>query len=85
MARLAAGHLDQYEPGTRRERGYMCGITSVYKDDCIEDAATVAATVLQESTIDATADRTANRVSNISGVEVYTQDAEWDLSDTEFD
>ena len=63
----------------------MCRITSVYKDDCIEDAATVAATVIQESTIDATADRTANRVSNISGVEVYTQDAEWDLSDTEFE
>ena len=41
MARIAAGHSDQYEPGTQRERGYMRGLSTVYRDDHIEDAATI--------------------------------------------
>ena len=67
MARLAEGHLDSYEPGTRRERGYICGISSIYKDNCIEDAATVAANAMNRDMI--------------SSIEVYTQDAEFDLDD----
>jgi hypothetical protein len=35
IARLADGHIDQYEAGTCRERSYMGGISSVYKDDYI--------------------------------------------------
>jgi len=47
MARLQAGHTDQYEAGTQRERGYMAGLSSVYKDDCIEDPAIIAAKAMQ--------------------------------------
>ena len=46
MARLKAGHTDQYKPGTRRERGYMCGITSIYKDDSKVEPAIIAATAM---------------------------------------
>ena len=67
MARLAEGHLDSYEPGTRRERGYICGISSIYKDNCIEDAATVATNIMNRDTI--------------GSIEVYTQDTEFDLDD----
>ena len=63
MARLVDGHIDQYEPGTRRERGYMCGMSSIYKEDCIEDVATIAVRSMQESTV---------RISIINGVEVFT-------------
>jgi hypothetical protein len=48
IARLQAGHIDLYKPGTRRERGYMSGIASVYKDDCIDDASTIASSALQK-------------------------------------
>ena len=73
MGRLKAGHLDLYEPGTQRERGYMCGMTSIYKDDSIEDAATIAAKAIQEE-----------KICMIDGVEVFTQDAEFDL-DNDFE
>ena len=43
--------MDSYELGTRRERGYMCGIASVYQDDCIEDVAIIAATAVRRDTI----------------------------------
>jgi hypothetical protein len=77
IARLKAGHTDQYEAGTLPERGYMCGISSVYKDDCIEDAAIIAAAAVQNSTA-------VDRVASIGGVEVFTQEAEFEL-DLEFE
>ena len=73
MARLEAGHVDQYEPGTRRERAYMCGISSIYKDDCIEDAAMVSARAMNGNT---TGD---GRIDSINGIEVFTQDAEFEV------
>ena len=48
MATIENGYSDPYEPGTRRERAYMCGIASVYKEDCIDDAATITATAMEE-------------------------------------
>ena len=75
MARLEAGHVDQYEPGTRRERAYMCGISSIYKDDCIEDAAMVSARAMNSNT---TRD---GRIDSINGIEVFTQDAEFEVDD----
>jgi len=50
----------------------MAGLSSVYKDDCIEDPAIIAAKAMQQST---------DRISIIDGVEVFTQDAEFDLDD----
>jgi len=66
MARLEAGHTDQYKPGTRGERGYMGGISSVYKDDSL-DASAIAGAVIQREVI--------------GGIEVHSQDAEFDLDD----
>ena len=66
MARLKAGHIDLYEPGTQKERGYMCGISSVYKDDCVENAATATATII-------------HRV--IGSIKVCAQDTEWELDE----
>ena len=74
MARLVEGHIDQYEPGTRRERGYMCGMSSIYKDDSMVDATALAANAMSRSMI-------AERRDVVGGVEVYTQDAEFDLDD----
>ena len=48
MARLQAGHVDLYEPGTIRERGYMHGISSVFKDDSIKSGAEIAARVIEK-------------------------------------
>jgi hypothetical protein len=67
MARLQAGHIDEYKPGTRCERGYMYGIASIYKDDCIEDASSMAVRALQNEVI--------------GGIEVHTQDAEFEWDD----
>jgi len=50
----------------------MCGITSVYKEDSIEDAAEIAAKAMQQG---------IERISVIDGVEVFTQDADFDLDD----
>ena len=72
MARLGAGHIDQYEPGTQRERAYICGISSIYEEDSIEDAATISAKAMN------------SRIDQVGGVEVFTQDAEFDPSDDEF-
>jgi hypothetical protein len=60
--RLQNGHVDLYEPGTRRERGYMNGIASVYRDD--SDATAVAIRSIQRSVVD--------------GIEVHTQDGEFE-------
>ena len=51
MARLKEEHVDQYEAGTRQERGYMCGMSSIYKDDCMTDAAILAANAMNKSMI----------------------------------
>ena len=42
MARFKEGHVDQYKAGTRQERGYMCGMSSICRDDCMTDAAILA-------------------------------------------
>ena len=47
----------------------------LYKDDSIEDAVIIAATAMQESMV--------SKVDVISGIEVFTQDADFDLSDDE--
>jgi len=78
MARLGAGHIDQYEPGTQRERAYMCGISSIYKEDSIEDAATIAVRAMNGNTAG------AGRIDCIDGIEVFTQDAEFDMLDDDF-
>ena len=41
MVRIAARHSNQYEPGTQRERGYIRGLLTVYRDDHIENTATI--------------------------------------------
>ncbi len=69
MARIERGHQDLYEPGTRLERGYMAGISLVYKDDSVEDAATVTTDIITRETI--------------SSIKVYTQDAEFDLDEVD--
>ena len=68
MARLADGYVDQYEAGTQRERGYMRGISSIYRDDSLDDTAMVIEKIQQEV---------------IGGIEVYTQDGDFEL-DKEF-
>jgi hypothetical protein len=40
--------VDLYEPGTQRERGYMHGISSVFKDDCISDGAEIASRAIEK-------------------------------------
>ena len=67
MARLVSGHQDLYEPGTRRERAYMQGMSSVYRTDSIVDATTVA--------------EGAMRRDVIGGIDVYTQDAEFEFDE----
>ena len=44
--------MDTYEPGTARERQYMSGLSSVYKDDCIEDIAKLADKAMENETQD---------------------------------
>ena len=51
MARLKKGHINQYTVGTRQERGYMYGISSIYKNDCIADAAILAANAMNKSIV----------------------------------
>jgi hypothetical protein len=43
--------IDPYEPGTRRERTYMCGISSVHQEDNMKDATSVAAAAMMEDII----------------------------------
>ena len=54
----------------------MCGMTSIYKEDSMEDPAMVTARAMQSST---------ERISVIDRVEVFTQDTEFDLSDIELE
>jgi hypothetical protein len=51
MARIEGGHQDLYEPGTRLERGYIAGISSLSKDNSIQDAATVTTDIIARETI----------------------------------
>ena len=51
-------------------------MTSIYKEDSMEDPAMVAVRAMQSST---------ERISVVGGVEVFTQDAEFDLSDIELE
>jgi hypothetical protein len=67
MAEIESEYIDPYEPGTRRERGYMAGIASIYQDDYIENAATIAANVIKRSVI--------------HEVEVHIQDTEFDIDE----
>ena len=48
MARIESGYIDPYEPGTRRERTYICGISSVYYEDNIDDVATIATAAIDK-------------------------------------
>ena len=64
MARLKEGHVDQYEAGTRQERGYICNMSSIYKDDCITDAAILAANVINKSMIAKKGDDTEFELGN---------------------
>jgi hypothetical protein len=57
-----------YKPGTtRRERGYIQSIGSIYQTDSTVDSIEAAAQEIQRDII--------------GGVEVYIQDAEFDLDD----
>jgi hypothetical protein len=47
----------------------MCGISSIYKEDCMDDAATVAARAISD------------RIDCIDGIEVFTQDADYEPDD----
>ena len=51
-SRLQEGQVDIYEPGTVRERAYMCGISSIYYTDSIVDSATIADSLIQNETQD---------------------------------
>ena len=56
-----------YEPGTQRERGYMHGMLSIYQSDSIIDATVASATAIP---------RDVN-----GGLEIYTQDADFEVDD----
>ena len=43
--------IDSYEPGTRMEQGYECGISSIYQEDSIEGAASIAANCMKKDII----------------------------------
>ena len=51
IATIEGGYTDPYESRTRRERAYMCGISSVYQGDNIDDVATVATTAIKDTII----------------------------------
>ena len=77
MARVQAGHVDLYEPGTIGERGYMHGISSVFKDDSIDGGAEIAARAIEKDQQPIEPQMTTIVVD--TGIR-YTQDAksEWD-------
>jgi hypothetical protein len=52
IARCEQGHIDSYEPGTARERGYMKAISSLYKDDHMELPASLADKAMLQETQD---------------------------------
>jgi hypothetical protein len=47
VQRLENGHVDEYEPGTRRERVYQAGISSIYHHDHLDEATTTVARVVE--------------------------------------
>ena len=51
IATIEGRYIDLYKPGTRRERAYMSGISSVYQEDNIEDSAIVAATAMEDTIV----------------------------------
>jgi hypothetical protein len=50
----------------------MCGISSIYKDDSMADAAILAANAMSKSII-------AEKRDVVSDIEAYTQDTEYDF------
>ena len=50
MLRLVEGYVDQYKLGTQREKGYIQGISSVYKDDSL-NVSTITGNILQREII----------------------------------
>ena len=76
MARLRERHIDQYEAGTRQKRGYICGMSSTYKDNCMADAAILAANAISKSMV-------AKKRDVVGSVKAYTQDTEFELDDFE--
>ena len=52
MSSIWNGHVDTYEPGTVRERGYMRRISSIYQTDSMVDSATIADNLVQNETQD---------------------------------
>ena len=62
----STSNIPRTAPLVYRNR-YMYGISSIYKDNCVEDAAMIAANAMKRDIID--------------GIECYTQDAEFDLDD----
>ena len=51
MTTIENRYIDPYKPGTQRERAYIYGISSVYQEDNINDAATVAATAMEDTIV----------------------------------
>ena len=51
MARLRKRQIDQYKAGTRQKRGYMCDMSSIYRDDCMTDAAIFVANTIDKSIV----------------------------------
>ncbi|RFU26621.1 hypothetical protein B7463_g9713, partial [Scytalidium lignicola] len=62
MLRFEQGHIDNYEPGTVRERGYMRGISSIYKDDYVESSANIADKAMLNETQDCIEVETPNEL-----------------------
>ena len=79
MARLQARHIDLYEPGTIRERGYMHGISSVFKDDSIENSAEIASRVIEIDEQPIESQMTTIVVDTGYEYKGDTQDAEFEL------
>jgi hypothetical protein len=51
LSRLQNGHQDPYEPGTRGERAYMRGLSSIWHTD-IFDTATATAELIERDVIE---------------------------------
>jgi hypothetical protein len=52
MSRIWGSHVDTYEPGTKRERAYMRGISLIYHTDSIGDSVIIADNLVQDETQD---------------------------------
>lgn len=51
MILIKEGYNDPYEPGTRKERAYICDISSVYQEDNIKDVATITAITIKDTIV----------------------------------